>query len=166
MNLPDLLLTAPVPILESVARQLRWRCSLNLWTALTSVRGSADASPEHQLLLAELRQSAAATLLQRLAWSHTSGHLLCGQSLRQRATYLHYYLKLPTVAWLRAAACGLSALWARARVCCGPIAPRGPTAAQCPKSLMGPRVGQKCIKCIKSKCIKSEFMLLYCPKVP
>ena len=103
MNLSDLLLTAPAPILESVAQQLRWRCSLNLWTALTSARGSADASSEHQLLLTELRQSAAATLLQRLARSHTSGHLLCGKSLRQRAIYLNYYLRIPTVEWLRAA---------------------------------------------------------------
>ena len=68
-------------------------------------------------------------------------------------------------ALLLAIACGLSALWARARVCCGPIAPRGPTAAQCPKSLMGPRVGPECMKCIKLKCIKSKFMLPYCPKV-
>jgi hypothetical protein len=67
------------------------------------VRGSADASPEHQLLLAELRQPAVATLLQRLARSHISGHLLCGQTLQHRATYLHYYLRLPTVAWLRTA---------------------------------------------------------------
>ena len=103
MNLSDLLLTAPAPILESVAQHLRWRCSLNLWTALTSARGSADASSEHQLLLTELRQSAAATLLQRLARSHTSGHLLCGQSLRQRAIYLNYYLRIPTVEWLREA---------------------------------------------------------------
>jgi hypothetical protein len=31
-------------------------------------------------------------------------------------------------ALLLAIACGLSALWARAGVCCGPIAPRGPNA--------------------------------------
>jgi hypothetical protein len=49
----------------------------------------------------------------------------------------------PGVAFLKALlfaiACGLSALWARAGVCCGPIAPRG----KCyPKSLMGPRAGK------------------------
>jgi hypothetical protein len=42
-------------------------------------------------------------------------------------------------ALLLAIACGLSALWARAGVCCGPIAPG---AKPCPKSLQGSCTGR------------------------
>ena len=67
---------------------------------------------------------------------------LCVQTCANRCKPVQTSANL-FVAFLKAllldVACGLSALWARAGVCCGPIAPG---AKPCPKSLLGSCVGR------------------------